>query len=472
MTRHPFLPLALSSLLLAGCAVTAQRPPAEAAPPAAFQGSTDWQRVPAQVSVPEAWWTMFQDPVLDRLQAELVVGNQNLAAALAQVRSARAVLTASQSAVFPTLSLGAGSTRAAAAENNNGQRNLSTSNSLTANAAWEIDLWGRLAEGVKAAGASYQASEADLAALRLSAQATLTQSYFSLRTAEAQQAVLERTVAASERTLSLTEARYAAGVVSQSDVLQARTQLRSVQAQLSDLRTQRAQLLHALAAQLGQLPGQFQLPARATLPELPPVPELVPSTVLAQRPDLAAARARQVAAYAQIGVADAAFFPSVDLSASAGYRGASWSRLVSAPNLVWSLGAAVAAPLFDGGQRQLASAQARASAEVATANYRQAVLTAFQEVEDNLVQFSETGAALALQRDAYEAASRNLTLVLDQYRAGTVSYLNVSAAQASALSAEGNLLSARNRQLVAASVLLKNLGGRLPASTTTAAARP
>ncbi len=463
-------PLApLMALLLAGCAVTAQRPPAEPPAPAAFQGSSEWQRVPADVQVPDAWWTMFKDPVLDRLQSELVVGNQNLASALAQVRSARAVLAASQSAIFPTLSLGAGTTRSATAENANGQRTVATSNSLTANASWELDLWGRLAEGVKAAGASYQASEADLAALRLSAQATLTQSYFSLRTAEAQQALLERTVAATQRTLELTQARYASGVVAQSDVLQARTQLRSVQAQLSDLRTQRAQLLHALAAQLGQLPGQFQLPASAALPELPPVPMLVPSLVLAQRPDLAAARARQVAAYAQIGIADAAFFPTVDLSASAGYRGASWSKLVSAPNLVWSLGAALTAPLFDGGQRQLASTQARASADVATANYRQAVLTAFQEVEDNLVQFSESGEALALQRDAFEAASRNLALVLDQYRAGTVSYLNVSTAQTSALSAEGNVLSARNRQLVAASVLLKNLGGRLPASVTTAA---
>ncbi|HEV6966228.1 TolC family protein, partial [Roseateles sp.] len=189
---------------------------------------------------------------------------------------------------------------------------------------------------------------------------------------------------------------------------------------------------------------------------------LVPSTLLAQRPDLAAARERQRAAYAQIGVADAAFFPAVDLSASGGYRGSSWSHLVSAPNLIWSLGAAVTAPLFDGGQRRLASDQARASAELATANYRQAVLTAFQEVEDNLVQFAETGAEVALQRDALEAAQRNLDIVMAQYRAGTVSYLNVSAAQSSLLSAEGNVLTARNRQLAAANLLLKNLGGRLP----------
>jgi NodT family efflux transporter outer membrane factor (OMF) lipoprotein len=465
MPKTAFAPLTLallSAFVLAGCAVTAQKPPAEPAPPAAFKGSAEWQRVAPDIAVPEAWWTLFQDPVLDGLQADLVVGNQNLAASLAQVESARAVLRASGSAIFPTLSVGAGTTRSATVANNGGQRTVSTSNSLTANAAWEVDLWGRLAEGIKAAGASYQASQADLAALRLSAQSTLTQNYLALRTAEAQQALLVRTEAANQKVLDLTQARFTSGVVAQSDVLQARTQLRSVQSQLADSRAARAQLEHAIAVQLGKLPGQFQLPSSAGLPELPPVPALVPSTLLAQRPDIAAARARQVAAYAQIGIADAAFFPSVDLSASAGYRGSSWSNLVSAPNLLWSLGAAIAQPIFDGGQRKLASAQARASADVATANYRQAVLTSFQEVEDNLVEFAESGASLALQRDALEAAQRNLDIVLAQYRAGTVSYLNVGSAQTSLLSSESSLLSARNRQLVAATVLLKNLGGRLP----------
>lgn len=456
MKHIPALAPLTLSLLLAGCAVTAPNPPAEPAPPAAFKGSAEWQRVAPDVAVPAAWWTMFSDPVLDGLHADLAVGNQDLAAALARVASARAVVQASSMALFPTLSVGAGATRSASEDK------VANAGSLTANAAWEIDLWGRLAAGVKAAGATYRASQADLAALQLSAHATLTQTYLSLRTAEAQLALLERTEAANERALELTQARYASGVVAQTDVLQARTQLRNVQSSLAEARNQRAQLQNALAVLVGQLPGQFQLASSAGLPALPPVPALLPSTLLAQRPDIAAARERQVAAYAQIGIADAAFFPSIDLSASAGYRGASWSNLVSAPNLVWSLGAAIAAPLLDGGQRKLASAQARASADVATADYRQTVLTAFQEVEDNLVALAETGVQLALQTDSLEAAQRNLQIVLDQYRAGTVSYLNVSTAQASALSAEAGVLSARNRQLAAANVLLKNLGGRLP----------
>lgn len=469
--RHKPLALSLLPLLLLGaCAVSAPPMPAEPPPPNAFKGDTLWKRLaPTDVAVPEAWWTLFRDPVLDDLQQQLLVGNQNLAAELAQVQSARAVLRASSSAIWPSLSVSGGSTRSASPSSNGAERSsAATSDSLTANASWEIDLWGRLSNGIKVAGASYQASEADLAALRLSAQATLTQSYLALCAADAQLALLRRTVAADQRTLDLTQARFDSGVVAQTDVLQARTQLRSVQAQLSETQVQRAQLEHSIAVQLGKLPSAFSLAPKAVLPELPPVPELVPSLLLAQRPDIAAARARQVSAYAQIGVADAAFFPSLNLSASAGYRANGWSDLVSAPNLLWSLGASLTAPIFDGGQRRLASDQARASAEAATANYRQAVLTAFQEVEDNLVALSQYGAELALQHDGLEAAQRNLELVLAQYQAGTVSYLNVSSAQTSALSAEGNVLSLRNRQLAAANLLLKSLGGRWAAPDTVA----
>jgi NodT family efflux transporter outer membrane factor (OMF) lipoprotein len=470
MKPNHFTPVPLLlAVLLAGCAVQAPQPPAQTTAPAGFKADANWQRIAPVAAVPEDWWKLFGDPVLDGLQAELVIGNQNLASALAQLASAQAVLRASGTAIFPTLSLAGGSSRAGT-PGSNGSRTVATTDSLSANASWEIDLWGRLANGIQVARASYRASEADLAALRLSAQATLTQTYFSLRTAEAQQSLLERTVAADQKALDLTQARYAGGVVSLSDVLQARSQLRSVQAQLSETRVQRAQLEHAIAAQLGKLPGQLDLAASGQLAALPVVPALVPSVLLAQRPDIAAARARQVAAYAQVGVADAAFFPAVDLSASAGYRGASWSHLVSAPNLLWSLGAAVTAPIFDGGQRRLASDQARASAEQATASYRQAVLTAFQEVEDNLVALTELGAELALQADALNASQRNLELVLDQYRAGTVSFLNVSAAQTAALSAESSVLSLRNRQLAAANLLLKNLGGRLPGMTAAAGA--
>jgi NodT family efflux transporter outer membrane factor (OMF) lipoprotein len=317
-----------------------------------------------------------------------------------------------------------------------------------------------LSQAETVAGANLQASQDDLAAARLSAQATLVQTYLAMRAAEAQQALLERTVAAVQRSLDLTQARYAAGVAAQSDVLQAQTQLQTVQAQMNEVTVQRAQAEHAIAVLLGKAPAALGLASAAALPELPAVPELLPSTLLQRRPDIASAERRVAAAYAQIGVADAAFFPDLSLSASAGYKGSSLGKVLSAPNLLWSLGPSLAAAVFDGGARRQASDQARAAADQATATYRQTVLTALQEVEDNLVVVDQLGAELRLQRGALQSAQRNLEITQEQYKAGTVSYLNVVTAQTTALSAEANVLTLRNRQLAAANILLKNLGGR------------
>lgn len=215
---------------------------------------------------------------------------------------------------------------------------------------------------------------------------------------------------------------------------------------------------------LGQPPSALQIARTAQLPDLPPVPLLLPSTLLERRPDIAAAERKVAAAYAQIGVADAAFFPDLTLSAGAGLKNASLGRLFSAPSLLWSLGPSLAFAVLDGGARRQASAQARAAADQATASYRQTVLTALQEVEDNLVAADQLGSELALQQDALQAAQRNLAITQDQYRAGTVSFLNVATAQTAALSAEGAVLSLRSRQLLAANVLLKNIGGRWQAA--------
>ncbi|MNR83803.1 Outer membrane protein OprM precursor [compost metagenome] len=456
--------LIVPTLLLAACASAPTPPPANPAP-AQYKENGLWQEGSATstASVPDDWWTLFQDPVLNDLQGRLVVGNENLKSLVAQVAAARAAVAASYSARLPTLSVGlsgsrdsnpSSTTRSATAQN------PSNNVSLSGNASWEVDLWGRLAQATTGAQASLQASVDDLAAARLSAQATLAQTYFAMRTADAQMVVLERSVAAYQRSLDLTQFRYGGGVAARVDVLQAQTQLKAAQAQLAEAVAQRAILEHAIAVLLGVPPSALALERNAALPRAPLVPQMLPATLLERRPDIAAAQRRVAAAYAQIGVAHAAYFPSLVLSAGGGYQNSSLSNLVSAPNLFWSLGASVAQAIFDGGQRRLASAQAQSAADQATSAYRQTVLTALQEVEDNLILAAQLQQEAQLQSESLEAAQRTLEITLDQYRAGTVSYLNVVIAQNTALVSENSLLSTQNRQLAAVNILLKNIAGR------------
>jgi len=462
-TSIALLPLAMS-VLLAACAITRVDPPPPVAAPAQYKEAGAWQRAPAAgaPTVPDGWWTVFNDPVLDDLERRLVIGNETLKAAVAQVASARATYEASRSAMWPTLSaalLGtrSGSPTSAAVP---GSPNPANSVSFAAVASWEVDLWGQLAQASGGAQAGYQASADDLAAARLSAQATLAQTYFLLRTAEIQQSLLDRSAKAYQHALDLTLVRYAGGVAAQTDVLLAQTQLKGTQAQAVDAGAQRAQLEHAVAVLLGVPPSSLTIARSDTLAEPPAVPQMLPATLLERRPDIAAAQRRVAAAYAQIGVADAAYFPTLTLSASTSYRHSVLANLLSAPNLFWSLGPSLAEAILDGGQRELASAQARASADQATATYRQAVLTALQEVEDNLVLADQLASEAQLQQESLQAAQRNLEITLEQYRAGTVSYLNVVVAQTLALNSESSLIGARSRQLAAVNQLLKNIAGR------------
>lgn len=449
-------------ILAAGCAVTRVEPPPTVTAPAEFKEAAFWQRARAATPVPDAWWTLFGDPVLDDLEQRLVIGNENLKAALTQVASARATLDASRTAPFPTLgaSLVGSRSGSPSATATPGSVNPANSVSLGLAASWEIDLWRRLAQATEGAQASFQASLDDLAALRLSTQALLAQTYFTLRAAESQQAIYRRSALAYQRSLDLTRIRYEGGVAPRTDLLQAETQLRNAQAQLADTVAQRAQAEHAIAVLLGLPPAALALPPGAALPKPPEVPPLLPATLLERRPDIAAAERRVVAAWSQIGVVDAAFFPTLTLSANAGYRRSTFADLVSAPNLFWSIGPALAQSIFDGGQRRLASAQARASAEAAAASYRQTVLTALQEVEDNLIAANQLQQEVQFVEQAVQAAQRNLAITLDQYRGGTVSYLAVVNAQTAALGSESSLVALRNRLLAAVNQLLKNIAGR------------
>ncbi len=475
MTKNIFSTRCAQALMagLAGMALIAcSTPPPYQKPelemPAAFKESSLWKTArPDAAGVPDDWWLLFNDPVLNELQKQVVVGNETLKASAAQYQVARAALGSSRAALLPTFGASAGASRGASAGNAaSGNLPATTSYSVGASASWELDLWGRVAGTISNAQARVQASAADLAAVRLSLQATLVQTYFSLRAAESQVALLDRSVRAYQRSLDLTQNRYTAGIASAADVAQATTQLKSTQAQQVEANSSRAQLEHALATILGKPASAFGLNRTATLPPAPRIPVQLPATLLERRPDIAAAERRVAAANAQIGVAQSAFFPAITLSGSAGFRGSDLAELITSPNLFWSIGPALALTLFDGGARRSAEDSAKASADQATATYRQTVLTALQEVEDNLVIAASLGEEAALQADALKAAERSLEIANNQYKAGTVSYLNVVTAQATALSAERTLLDVRNRRLAAITQLLKNLAGRWDASAS------
>lgn len=448
---------------LSACASRAPEPPQQASPPAAFKELSATSTAINQ-SIPDRWWTLFNDPVLNDLEGKLVIGNENIKSYVAQVAFAKAALQGAQSNKQPTLSATlsaqrSGSTNSSTAALNPSATVVSNSASLTANAAWEVDLWGRLSSQAKGAEASFNATQADLAAARLSAQATLAQTYFSLRATEAQMDLLQRTVLAYQKSLELTEARHQYGVAALSDVLQAQTQFNSAQTQLADSKAQRAQLEHATAVLLGVAPSGFSIKKSGELPAAVRVPETLPSTLLERRPDIVSARQRVHAAYAQIGVADAAFFPTFNITASAGFNQDTLANLFNAPNMIWVLGASLTQSIFDAGLHRQASDQARASADQSTAAYRQLVLTALQEVEDNLALYVNLADEVQSQTQALDSSQKNLQIVMEQYRAGTVSYLNVTSAQSAALTSESTLVNVRNRQLAAINTLLKNLAG-------------
>ncbi len=454
--------LAIAAALLAGCSVGPDyvRPTVDT--PAAFKEVGDWKPASPDAPAPgDAWWAVFGDPQLDALQARVEVSNQNLRLFEAQFRQARALADAARASGFPTINATAGATRSASAAATASAGNAPPVNnfSLGTTVSWEADVWGRIARNVEAADLRATASDADLAAARLSAQASLAQNYFQLRAAERQQQFLEATIAAYERALALTRNRYAAGVAAKSDVAQAESQLRSARASALDAALSRSQYEHAIAVLVGEAPAHFAIaPVAAPLPVVA-APVVLPSTLLERRPDIAAAERRVAAANAAIGAAQAARFPVLGLTGSAGFRRSDLAELITLPSRYWSLGPTLAATIFDAGAKKAAVGQAQASWEQAVATYRQTVLTAFQEVEDNLAAARYLEAAAAEQAAAVAAAAEAETIALNQYRAGTVSYLNVATAQTTHLSARIAANNIAARRLVAAVLLAKNAGG-------------
>jgi NodT family efflux transporter outer membrane factor (OMF) lipoprotein len=325
--------------------------------------------------------------------------------------------------------------------------------------SWEVDLWGRVRRTVEASEASAQASVADLESAKLSAQAQLAEDYFLLRVQDTQIRLLNDTVDAYQRSLQLTRNQYAVGVAARADVAQAETQLKSTQAQAIDAGILRAQLEHAIAVLLGKAPADFSIAAEVVTTEFPAIPTGLPSELLERRPDIAAAERRTAAANAQIGVAEAAFFPSLTLSATGGFQSSVMSELFSLPSRYWSIGSTLAQVIFDAGLRRAQTDQAIATYDENVANYRQTVLLGFQDVEDNLAALRILEQEAAVQDEAVKAARESLTITLNQYRAGTANYLAVVVAQAIALSNERTALGILGRRLAASVALIKALGG-------------
>ncbi|HEX2824918.1 MAG TPA: efflux transporter outer membrane subunit [Burkholderiales bacterium] len=415
------------------------------------------------------WWETYRDPVLNDLVSQVSVSNQTLAQAEARYRQARALVAQARSEYFPLFDLNATSTRAKAGQGGSGEigsRGAQNAHRIGVNASWEPDLWGRIARSVEAQAAGAQASAADIEATRLSLQADLAQSYFALRAVDSQQRLLQASVKAFEDSLKLTQNRYDAGVVARVDVVQAETQVRQTQAQAIDVGVQRAQLEHAIAVLVGKPPAELNLP-RAPLDGIAPprVPLGLPSELLERRPDISAAERRVAAANAQIGVAQAAYFPTITLSGSAGFASSTIGDLFSTPARFWSLGAALAQTLFDGGARRARVQQQVALYDETVAAYRQTVLTSFQEVEDNLASLRILEEESTVQNEALAGARRSVELALNQYKSGIVSYLNVLTAQTTALTSERTAVDLQSRRLAASVQLVRALGGGWDPST-------
>ncbi len=424
--------------------------------PPAYKEAGDWKPAqPADGAQRGAWWKTFGDPQLDALEAQLEIGNQSLRLAEAQYRQARALVQQARAGLFPALSGAVSVTRSRTPASGA----AATSHVLSLDASWEADLWGRVRRTVEANVAGAEASAADLANARLSAQAALASAYFQLRVLDAQRRLFEDTVAAYEKSLALTRNRYAVGVAAKADLVQAQAQLKSTQAQAIDLGVARAQLEHAIAILLGKAPAEFSLPRASIGFGLRDTPPGMPSQLLERRPDIAAAERRVAAANAQIGVAKSAFFPDLTLSASGGFQSPSVASWISAPNRFWSLGPALAQSLFDAGLRSALSEQAVAAYDASVAAYRQTVLGAFQEVEDNLAALRILGEEAKVQEEAVHAARESVTLTTNQYKAGTVDYLSVVTVQATQLANERAAVVTYGQRLVSEVALIKALGG-------------
>ncbi|HEY2772570.1 MAG TPA: efflux transporter outer membrane subunit [Candidatus Binatia bacterium] len=472
--RVSFLLLALA--FPSACSVGPDYVRPDAPTAATYKEAGSWKiGEPGDTASREQWWAEFDDTTLDGLEHRIEVSNQDLAAAQARFRQARALVEQARAAYFPnaTIGLSAGrshrsanagfsgsGTSAGGAAGSSSSTSLNSSDYvLPIDISWEADVWGRVRRSVESSRASAQASAADVAATLLSLRAECATDYFTLRSLDSQQQLLDDTVKAFEKSLQVTKNRYSAGVAARTEVAQAETQLENTRTQAIDVGVQRAQVEHAIAVLVGTTPSDFSL-APAPLRDVPPpVPPGLPSELLEQRPDVAAGERRVAAANAQIGVAQAAYYPDVTLSASGGLQSAHLSDWFTWPSRFWSVGPSISETVFDGGLRHSQTRQARAAYDAEVAAYRKSVLTGFQEVEDSLAALRILENEAEVQQRAVASAEESVRLTINQYKAGIVSYLNVVVVQATALSSERDAVVTRNRRMAATVQLIKALGG-------------
>lgn len=452
--RHVSILLAIG--ILSGCAVGPAYKLPSTPEPAAFKETGPWMpAAPADMLERGPWWTLFGDPLLNDLASSVEVSNQNVAAAVAQYAQARALVAQQRASLFPTVSLNAGADKSGGGGSSSSDKRLH----LGIGGSWEPDIWGRLRAGVSGANANAQAGAADLAAAKLSAQGELAADYFSLRQTDAQRELLARTIEGYQRVLVITQNRFNAGIAAKSDVLQAQTQLANAQADDLTLTRQRATLEHAIAILVGKAPADFTLAVAPWQANVPEVPVGMPSSLLQRRPDIAAAERRVAAANEQIGIARAAYYPNIGLTGSYGTAGSSVANLFSVSNAVWSLGLSAAQTIFNAGATRSAVAGAEAAQQGATARYRQTVLEAFGDVEDQLAASHVLAQQTVLRRQASDAADQVEVQFLNRYKAGQVSYTEVVQAQATALSARRALVQAQADRQTTAVALIQSIGG-------------
>jgi len=454
---------------LAACTVGPdyRRPTVET--PDAFKENAGWTvATPADDAPRGAWWKVYGDPDLDALEDQAVGHNQSIAQAEASYRAARTLVDQARASYFPVVT-GSGTFTRSGRGNAASGGATGNQREVALDASWEIDLWGRVRRQVESEQASADASAAELANIALSTQAAIASDYFQLRQLDTQLQLLVDTVQAYQRSLDVTRNRYAGGVAARVDVAQAETQLKQTQVSAIDLGTSRAQLEHAIALLLGKPASSFSIPAKRwaafDAKRAPAIPASgVPSQLLQRRPDIANAERTVAAQNAQIGVAKAAYFPTLSLTGQGGFESSAGAQLFSIPARFWSIGPQLAQTLFDAGLRRAQTAQAVANYDASVAAYRQTVLAGFADVEDQLAALRILEREAAAQDDVVASAREALALTLNQYKAGTVSYLNVVTEQATALQNERNAVSIFGSRMTYSVALVKALGGGWTAS--------